>query len=188
MSLNYDIAVFGAVGVGKSALAVQFLTHIFPDPPMDPTVEDSFRKQSVIDEESCLLEILDTAIASEDMEALFDQYMRSCGGFLLVYSITSEESFQKIQEVHERILRVKDVEKCNCILVGNKSDLEEDRMVSTQAGKELAQKFKCPFYEASAKNRVNVEESFFDCVREIKKTRAIPNKKMLARSSGCLVN
>jgi small GTP-binding protein len=186
--MNYAIAVFGAVGVGKSSLVTQFLAHIFPDPPMDPTVEDSLRKQSVIDEESCLLEILDTAIASEDMEALFDQYMRSCGGFLLVYSITSEESFRKIQEMHERILRVKDVEKCNCVLVGNKSDLEEDRMVSTQAGQELAQKFKCPFFEASAKNRVNVEEAFFDCVREMRKTREIRGVKMRARSSGCLVN
>jgi GTPase KRas protein len=108
--------------------------------------------------------------------------------YFFPFASCSEESFEAVERKHELILRVKDVEKCNCILVGNKSDLEEDRMVSAQRGQELAKKLNCPFRETSAKNGINVEEAFFDCVREIKKTRAIPNTKMRARSSGCLVN
>lgn len=53
------------------------------------------------------------------------------------------------------------------VLVGNKIDLEEQRQVSTREGVELARSFACPFFETSAKSRINVEEAFYECVREI---------------------
>ena len=55
--------------------------------------------------------------------------------------------------------------------MGSKCDLEEHREVSVDEGKELARKFKCPFFETSAKARLNVEESFSEVVRQIKKRR-----------------
>jgi len=55
------------------------------------------------------------------------------------------------------------------VIIGNKCDLESERQVSRHEGQELAKQFKCPFMEASAKHRVNVEECFFDLVREIRR-------------------
>lgn len=52
--------------------------------------------------------------------------------------------------------------------MGNKCDLEDQREVSPEEGQELAKKFKAPFYETSAKTRVNVEAAFMQCVREIR--------------------
>ena len=55
------------------------------------------------------------------------------------------------------------------VLVGNKCDLETARTVTTTEGQELAKSFGCPFFESSAKERINVEESFYQAVREIRK-------------------
>jgi len=99
-----------------------------------------------------------------------DQYMRSGQGFLCVYSITNRDSFEEIATFREQILRVKDADKVPMVIVGNKSDLESDRQVSQADGKELAASWNCPWMETSAKARVRCEESFFELVREIRKT------------------
>ena len=69
----------------------------------------------------------------------------------------------------DQILRVKDKDKVPMVLVGNKCDLESERQVTTTEGQDLAKSFGCPFFESSAKTRINVEESFFAVVREIRK-------------------
>ena len=103
-----------------------------------------------------------------------DQYMRSGQGFLLVYSITNESSFEEMKSFHEQILRVKDASKVPIVLVGNKSDLEAERVVEQSAGKELATVFGCPFMETSAKAGVRCEDAFFGaCVCELIKRPAI---------------
>lgn len=56
--------------------------------------------------------------------------MRTGEGFLLVYSLTSRESFEEIVTFHDQILRVKDREKFPMVIVANKSDLENERQVS----------------------------------------------------------
>ena len=61
-----------------------------------------------------------------------EQYMRTGEGFLLVYSITSRQSFEEILYYQQQILRVKDRDYFPMILVGNKCDLEGERQVSTQ--------------------------------------------------------
>lgn len=92
---------------------------------------DSYRKQCVIDDEVALLDVLDTA-GQEEYSAMREQYMRTGEGFLLVYSITSRESFDEIVTFQQQILRVKDKDYFPIIVVGNKCDLEADRKVSTE--------------------------------------------------------
>ncbi|KAL1915960.1 uncharacterized protein VTP21DRAFT_6348 [Calcarisporiella thermophila] len=164
---EYKLVVVGGGGVGKSALTIQFIQSHFVD-EYDPTIEDSYRKQCIIDEEVALLDVLDTA-GQEEYSAMREQYMRTGEGFLLVYAITSRSSFEEISMFHQQILRVKDKDYFPMCVVGNKSDLVHERQVSYQEGKELARSFQCPFLESSAKERVNVEESFYELVREIRK-------------------
>jgi GTPase KRas protein len=164
---EYKLVIVGGGGVGKSALTIQLIQNHFID-EYDPTIEDSYRKQVTIDAETCLLDILDTA-GQEEYSAMRDQYMRTGQGFILVYAIISRASFDEISSFREQILRVKDKDKVPMVLVGNKSDLESDRQVTTAEGQNLAKQFGCPFMESSAKTRTNVEEVFFELVREIRK-------------------
>jgi len=166
---EYKLVVVGGGGVGKSALTIQLIQNHFVD-EYDPTIEDSYRKQVIIDDETCLLDILDTA-GQEEYSAMRDQYMRTGEGFLLVYSITSRNSFEEVSAFRDQIIRCKDLERVPIALVGNKSDLESERQVSAAEGKELAKSFGCPCLETSAKTRVNVEEAFYDLVREIRKQK-----------------
>jgi len=76
-----------------------------------------------------LLDVLDTA-GQEEYSAMREQYMRTGEGFLLVYSITSRNSFEEITAFHQQILRVKDKDYFPIIVVANKCDLEMERQVS----------------------------------------------------------
>lgn len=98
-----------------------------------------------------------------------EQYMRNGEGFLLVYSITSRMSFEEIETFQQQICRVKDRDYFPMALIANKSDLEADRQVSTQEGKDLAKKYGCQFIETSAKHRINVDEAFYEVVRDIRR-------------------
>ena len=61
------------------------------------------------------------------------------------------------------------------VVAANKCDLESERQVTTAEGQDLAKSFGCPFYETSAKARINVEDSFYQLVREIRKYNQAKN-------------
>ncbi|OJJ50470.1 hypothetical protein ASPZODRAFT_181037 [Penicilliopsis zonata CBS 506.65] len=176
----YKLVVLGDGGVGKTALTIQLCLNHFVE-TYDPTIEDSYRKQVVIDQQSCMLEVLDTA-GQEEYTALRDQWIRDGEGFVLVYSITSRPSFSRIQKFYQQIKMVKESAHSGSpsgasyltspihspaagpplpipvMLVGNKSDKGVERAVSAQEGQALAKELGCEFVEASAKNCINVEK------------------------------
>lgn len=164
---EYKIVVLGSGGVGKSALTVQFVQGIFVE-KYDPTIEDSYRKQVEVDGQQCMLEILDTA-GTEQFTAMRDLYMKNGQGFVLVYSITAQSTFNDLQDLREQILRVKDKDDVPMVLVGNKTDLEAERVVGKEQGQNLARHFNCAFMETSAKAKIHVNDVFYDLVRQINK-------------------
>jgi len=164
---EYKLVVLGSGGVGKSALTVQFVQGIFVE-KYDPTIEDSYRKQVEIDGMQCMLEILDTA-GTEQFTAMRDLYMKNGQGFVLVYSIIAQSTFNDLPELRDQILRVKDKDEVPMVLVGNKCDLTDQRVISTEQGDELAKKFNSAFLEASAKTRTNVDLIFNTLIRQINK-------------------
>lgn len=160
------ICVLGEGGVGKTALTIQLCSNHFVE-EYDPTIEDSYRKQIVLENQVTLLEILDTA-GQEEFTALRDQWIRDCEGFLIVYSITSRHTFDQTPIFKDQVLRVKDVRVAPMMLVGNKSDLGHMREVEEREGKDLAKTFGAQFKETSAKTRLGVEEAFYDLVRAVR--------------------
>ncbi len=93
--------------------------------------------------------------------------MRTGEGFLCVYSVTSRSSFDEISTFYQQILRVKDKDYYPIIIVANKCDLVNERVVSQNEGLELATRFQSRFIECSAKQKLNVDEAFYGLVREV---------------------
>merc|ERR1712013_340412 len=115
------IVLLGSGAVGKSSLTVQFVQGVFVE-KYDPTIEDSYRKQIEVDGMACILEILDTA-GTEQFASMRDLYIKNGQGFIFVYSITAQSTFQDIKTMRDQIVRVKGSERVPILLVGNKVDL-----------------------------------------------------------------
>eukprot|EP01091_Cochliopodium_minus_P021352 TRINITY_DN971_c1_g2_i3.p1 TRINITY_DN971_c1_g2~~TRINITY_DN971_c1_g2_i3.p1 ORF type:complete len:142 (+),score=21.08 TRINITY_DN971_c1_g2_i3:62-487(+) len=128
------VCMLGDGGVGKTAFTIQFTQGTFIS-DYDPTIEDSYRKQIVVDDIATMVEILDTA-GQEEFKSLRDQWIRGSQGFIVMYSIDSLSSFNKIQNFIENIEIVYDKKAniLNVMIIGNKSDLEDEREVSKEAG------------------------------------------------------
>ncbi|KAJ6252741.1 ras-like protein [Anaeramoeba flamelloides] len=152
---------------------------------IDPTIEDTHRKQCEIDGEVAFLEILDTA-GQEDYETMRPSYIRSGEGFLLVYSVIDRVTFNNVQSLRDEILIAKDSQQEPIIIVGNKTDLEEQRTVSTEEGYELACCLGCGFYETSAKLSINIENAFYSLIRTMREKRGSKIKK-IKKKTNCII-
>lgn len=175
----FKVIMVGSGGVGKSALTLQFMYDEFVE-DYEPTKADSYRKKVMLDNQEVQLDILDTA-SQEDYAAIRDNYFRTGEGFLCVFSITEQESLNAAHELREQILRVKNDDNIPFILIGNKADLEERRLVSKEAASELASSWNVSYIETSAKTRQNVDHIFLELVREIKKRR---DAQQIAENNG----
>uniref|UniRef100_A0A914DKC6 Uncharacterized protein n=1 Tax=Acrobeloides nanus TaxID=290746 RepID=A0A914DKC6_9BILA len=96
-----------------------------------------------------------------------DLYIKNGQGFVVVYSITSQQTFHDIKTMRDQIIRVKGTDQVPILLVGNKCDLTHQRQVRPEDGAELAEFWSSPFAECSAKNAHNVNNVFAEIVREI---------------------
>jgi len=176
---EYKIVVLGGGGVGKSALTIRLVTDNFLD-EYDPTIEDSYRKQVDVDGKSALLDILDTA-GQEEFSSMQDLWMREGKGFLLVYSITSLHTLEECEVLRDKILRTKEEDASTpIVLCGNKCDLNDQREVETSKGQAIAKKWNAPFFETSAKMKINNVACFYEIVRQIRKlsdTKPVDNTK-----------
>lgn len=138
----------------------------------DPTIEDSYRKQVEVDGRACDLEILDTAGVAQ-FTAMRELYIKSGKGFLLVYSVTDANSLKELLALREQVLRIKGSDNVPMVLIGNKCDLDEDRVVSIDDGIAVSHQWGLvPFYETSAMYKTNVDEAFVDVVRQIMRKEA----------------
>ena len=107
----------------------------------------------------------DTA-GQERFHTLTESYYRNSHGVILVYDVTDRESFDRIQKWAAQIDQYQDLHLCR-LLVGNKSDMESARKVTTQEGEDLAKSLGTGFVETSAKTQSNVEKAFLDIATEI---------------------
>ncbi|KAF3291487.1 Ras GTPase [Orbilia oligospora] len=147
---QYNLVVFGSPGSGKSLFVDRFIAaNLGCECQCDKkrTVDDSFRKHIVIGDEVVLLDILDTTEC--EYRALYEEYIRRREGFVLLYSITSRESFEALSTFRQDILRIKNEDFVPMVIVGTKRDLESNREVSPQEGRALADSFGCSFFEAA---------------------------------------
>jgi len=167
---HMSLTVLGAGGVGKSCLILQYLTKKFID-MYDPTIEDTYRAMRTIDGNAYNLVINDTAGQDEisQIGGCTDETIRSSDGFLLVYSITNNESFKLVERFYQIILTFKSSKLLSLpiLLVANKTDLINRRTVTTEEGESLANKLSCKYMEVTATRNSDVDSCFQTLARNI---------------------
>ncbi|QRW03650.1 Ras-related protein RSR1 [Ceratobasidium sp. AG-Ba] len=153
---TYSAIVLGAGGVGKSSLTLRL-------------VQEVYNKQFQVDNEFCSLEITDTA-GAEQFTAMNEYYLKDARGFILVFSLTQAASVREVENLRTQIHRVKghNAGSIPMVLVGTKADLGPDREVSREQMQALADKWRVPYYETSAKRNWGVEAVFEDIVRQMR--------------------
>lgn len=171
----FKVIVFGEAGVGKSALSIRYVCQEFSD-SYDPTIEDNYETDIEVDGYPIKVAVVDTA-GNDVFRRMRDQYIKNGDGFLLVYSITDRSSSTAIASFHEQIVAAKGekdkiIPQIPIILVGNKSDLDDEREVSYQDGKKIAATLCCSFFETSAKNDIGVDEVFANLAKQMRESRA----------------
>lgn len=173
----------GVGGVGKSAITNRFVVGRWIE-KYDPTVEESYQTTVDIEGKAMQVEILDTA-GQDEYTPLRETFMHTGDGFLLVYSITDDQTLEELRSIREQVLRVHRNKKVPMVVIGNKMDMaKKDRAVSKEEGKALAQEFGASFLEVSAKENFKVKESFEMLIKKILSKNAKTGSSSRAGPSG----
>lgn len=112
-----------------------------------------------------------------------DLYIKNGRGFLVIFSLTSWQSFLDVRTIREQILRVKGTDNVPICLIGNKCDASLQRQVTPDDALALAQAWTCPYLETSAKLPINVNDTFAEIVREINMRTKTKRKSTKAKYS-----
>jgi len=164
--MQVKLLMIGDSGVGKTCLLLRYANESF-SPTFITTIGIDFKIKNIeIDTKRIKLQIWDTA-GQERFRTITTSYFRGAQGILLVYDVTDRRSFESIRNWISQIQQHADVH-VNKILVGNKCDMLDEKVVSTEEGQKLAKEFDIDFWEASAKNDINVEQSFISIARGVK--------------------
>ncbi|XP_075231043.1 ras-related protein Rab-13-like [Lycorma delicatula] len=165
-SATYKILVLGDSNVGKTCIMHRYCDETYYDTYVSTIGIDFKQKIMEVDGTRVMMQIWDTA-GQERFRTLTTAYYRGAMGIILMYDVTSLESFDNLSYWLDniRMNAPPDVVK---ILAGNKCDATSLRSVTTDSGKKLAEHFDIPFYEVSCKNSYNVEEVFVTLARLIR--------------------
>lgn len=162
------VSVLGSTSVGKSALTLQFIDNRFVE-NYDPTIAKSYNKNHFrLNNQEYNLTVNDTA-GLEEQSQIQTMYINS-DGFILVYSITDMQSFQIVQTIYNKLCDEYNGGIKPVVLIGNKSDLKEQRRVSYENGKKLAESWGASFLETSAKDLNLVVQAFQTLLKQIDPT------------------
>ncbi|PRP77266.1 ras-like protein RAS2-like [Planoprotostelium fungivorum] len=179
------LAVIGKGGVGKSAITIRYVQDVYAE-YYDSTIDDSKRKQTTVDENSYVLDIFDPP-AQDEYSSLREAYRYDTRGFLFLFSLTDRLSFEQISVLHAQLLKDKDSDEVPIILMGNKSDLIDKRVVTSMEANELASKMKCMYIETSARSGDGVEHAFEEIVRCVKSVEDTFNLKKSKKTKACII-
>ena len=187
----YKILLLGDTQVGKSSFLMRYIDNTFQESYLS-TVGLDFKVKNVQldDGNTYRVQIWDTA-GQDRFHAITRNYFKNAHGIILIYDVTLIESFQNVKNWIKQI-KEEVTDKVSIILVGNKIDMENQRVVSKEEGEKMAASYGLKFFECSAKTGENVEEIFKDIVTKTvenfskvdeKEATKLKNKK--GQKKGC---
>ncbi|KAI5099311.1 ras-related protein Rab-3A [Silurus meridionalis] len=175
----FKILIIGNSSVGKTSFLFRYAEESFT-PAFVSTVGIDFKVKTIYrNDQKIKLQIWDTA-GQERYRTITTAYYRGAMGFILMYDITNEESFSAVQDWSTQI-KTYSWENAQVLLVGNKCDLEEERIITVDRGRELSQQLGLGFLEASAKANMNVKQTF-ECLVDLICERMKENPDALMNS------
>jgi Ras-related protein Rab-5C len=182
------LVLVGNTSVGKTCIAKMATTGAFVDDSA-PTLGASYVSKLVrVDSTDVRLQIWDTA-GQERYRGMTPMYFRGAHVAIVAYAVTDQESFEGV-DTWVASLRENAAPEILLFLVGNKCDLEEERVVTTDAGQQKATELSATFYEVSAKTGDRVEDLFLDLAKVfLEKTKSkdqpkAPETLQLTRAAG----
>lgn len=174
MNSEYDylfkLLLIGNSGVGKSCLLLRFSDDTYTNDYISTIGVDFKIKTVELDGKTVKLQIWDTA-GQERFRTITSSYYRGSHGIIIVYDVTDQESFNGVKMWLQEIDRYATSTVLK-LLVGNKCDLKDKRVVEYDVAKEFAEANKMPFLETSALDSTNVEEAFLTMAKQIKDSMA----------------
>jgi len=159
------LLTLGDSGAGKSSLLLRYTQNEFSTDYM-PTIGIDFRLKTVeMKGKTIKVQVWDTA-GQERFRTITHNYYRGAYGIALVYDVTMQSSFDNIRKWIQDVQTYAE-SSVNIVLIGNKCDLTDKRVVETEKGRELAKEYGIPFFETSAKADINVQEAFSALVKQV---------------------
>ena len=155
---KYKVVIIGAAGSGKTAIVDQLIEKKFSEKPKT-TVGVDYRPYRIkIEPFLVQLELWDTA-GQENYKSIAKTYFRNSVGCVLVFDVTNQQSFDDLSFWLQTYRELGDPHS-EIILVGNKTDLEEQRVISADAAEGFAKENELHYYETSAVSGKNIPEVF----------------------------
>ena len=170
-----NIMTLGNTEVGKSCFILRFTDNIFQEIYLATVGIDFKIKTETINNKQYKLFLYDTT-GQEKYKSIALNIIKNAQGIILMYDITDRKSFESIPDW---IKSVKDAKGSNfpMILLGNKLDKEDVRVIKEKEGKELADEYKIKFFETSNKTGTNIQEAGMALVNEILKINNLENRE-----------
>ncbi|KAF9996502.1 GTP-binding protein of the rab [Entomortierella chlamydospora] len=162
----FKLLLIGDSGVGKSCLLLRFADDTYTESYIS-TIGVDFKIRTIeLEGKTVKLQIWDTA-GQERFRTITSSYYRGAHGIIVVYDVTDQDTFSNVKQWLAEIDRYAS-EGVNKLLVGNKSDLTNKKVVEYTVAKEFADQLSIPFLETSAKSATNVEQAFMTMAKQIK--------------------
>ena len=181
-----NIMTLGNTEVGKSCFILRFTDNIFQEIYLATVGIDFKTKTETVNNKQYKIYLYDTT-GQEKYKSIALNIIKNAQGIILMYDITDRKSFESIPDW---IKSVKDAKGSNfpMILLGNKLDKEDVRVIKEKEGKELADEYKIKFFETSNKTGTNIQEAGMALVNEILKINNLENRESKLSKSNTILS
>ena len=192
---TYDYIIkallLGDSNVGKTLLIGKFIDNEFSENTLNTIGLDLQCTSLVINKKKINLQIWDTA-GQEKYKSMTTSYYRGVNIIFIVYDVTNQESFNHVKNWISDIDKFARINVMK-VLVGNKIDLNNKRVISNEEGKKLSHQFKIKFFETSAKSSEGVKEMFESVCKDYTKNNekrpseniSLDNMKVKKQNCNC---
>ena len=163
--LKIKVFTLGESKVGKTSYIVRFKGDTYKEDRLTTIGIDLITKLVELNNKKYYVDFYDTA-GQERFRSISSNSIKSADGIILMFDLTKQKTYDQISNWMTNIRKYKG-DDFPMILIGNKCDLEDKRVITKEEGIELAEKYKLKYFETSNKTGVNVKESAMEIIKKI---------------------
>ena len=161
----FKVVLVGDMSVGKTNIIAKYLKNDFSEDYKTTIGVEFHSKIAKVEGHVVKAQIWDTC-GQERFKSITDSYYRGAKGAFVVYDITRKNTFESVDSWISALRSAAD-KNLNIIIIGNKSDLEDQRQVETEQGEEKAQNNEAAFMETSAYSGDNIDKAFDNMITDV---------------------